>query len=99
MFARVSVYEIADDRMDEAVTNFGTALEEIRTMDGFNEAFFVVCREDDRATALTLWSSREALEASRIAASRIRSDAARSVDGSVVSAQEYVVAVHVVGTG
>ncbi len=97
MFARVSVYEIAGGRMDDAVESFRSALEEIRSLDGFSEAFFIVSGEDDRATAMTLWTSRGALEASRTAASRLRTNAARSVDSAVVSAHEYEVAVHVRG--
>lgn len=97
MFARISVYEIASGRMDDAVESFGSALEEIRNLEGFSEAFFGVSGEDDRATAMTLWTSRHALEASRTAASRLRTDAARSVESVVVSAQEYEVAVHVRG--
>ncbi|MGI9111539.1 MAG: hypothetical protein ACR2GT_05005 [Gaiellaceae bacterium] len=84
--------------MDDAVTSFGSALEEIRGLEGFSEAFFLVDQEDDRAAAMTLWASRGALEASRIAASRLRTTAADSVDGAVVSAYEYEVAVHVVGS-
>ena len=97
MFARVSVYEIADGRMDDAVKSFGSAFEEIRKLDGFSDAFFLVSNEDDRATTMTLWTSRGALEASRTAGSRLRTAAARSVDGAVVSAQEYEVALHIVG--
>jgi hypothetical protein len=36
------------------------------------------------------------MEASRVTASRVRTDAARSVEGSVLSAQEYDVAIHAV---
>jgi heme-degrading monooxygenase HmoA len=97
MFARVSAYEIASGRMDDAVTSFRAALEEIRELDGFSEGFFIVSDEDDQANAITLWTSRTAMEASRTAASRLRTEAAESVESAVVSACEYEVAVHVVG--
>ena len=96
MFARVSVYEIASERMDDAATSFGSALEEIRELDGFSEAFFIVSGEG-RAKAMTLWTSRTAMEASRTTASRLRTEAAESVEAAIVSAVEYEVAVHVVG--
>ena len=83
--------------MDDAVASFRSALEEIRVLDGFSEAFFIASDEDNRASAMTLWTSRECMEASRTAASRIRTSAAESVEGAVVSANEYEVAVHVVG--
>lgn len=95
MFARVSVYEIPADRMDEALHEFRNALEQISALEGFKEAFFFVAPEDDRATATTLWTSHSAMEASRPAASNLRSKAARAVDGGVVSAIEYEVGLHV----
>ena len=57
MFARVSVYEIPADRMDEAVDEFRTALDQISSLEGFSEAFFFLAAEDNRATATTLWTS------------------------------------------
>ena len=99
MFARVSTYEIPDGRMDDAVTSFRSALEQIGSLDGFSEGFFIVSGEEEKATSLTLWTTRRALEASRITASRLRSEAARSIDSAVASACEYEVAVHVRGEG
>ncbi len=97
LFARVSVYEIPADRMDEALHEFRVALAQISELEGFHEAFFFVAAEDDRATATTLWTSRSALEASRTAATSLRTKAAHAVDGGVVSAIEYEVGLHVTG--
>jgi heme-degrading monooxygenase HmoA len=97
MFARVSIYDIGGGRMDDAVTSFRSALEEISRLEGFSEGFFIASGEDEHASAITLWTSRTAMEASRTAASRLRTEAAEWVEGSVVSACEYEVAVHVVG--
>ena len=94
MFARVSVYEIPVDRMDDAVQEFEAALNQISALDGFCEAFFFVAAEDGRATATTFWTSRDALEASRAAASNLRTKAALAADGGVISATEYEVGVH-----
>ena len=95
MFARVSVYEIPGEQMDDAVKSFSAAIEEIGSCDGFTEAFFLVSPDDERATAVTLWTTRDAMDASAVKASRLRSEAARSVDGGVVSTQQYEVAAHV----
>lgn len=95
MFARVSVYEIPADRMGEAVHVFRAALDQISSLEGFCEAFFFMDPDDDRATATTLWASRSALEASRTAATNLRSKAAHAVGGGVVSAIEYEVGLHV----
>lgn len=99
MFARVSVYEIPADRMDEALLEFRAALDQISELEGFREAFFFVAPDDDRATATTLWTSRRDLEASRTVATNLRIKAAQAVDGSVVSAIECEVGLHVSSEG
>lgn len=95
MFARVTTYEIDAAQMDEAANAFRAALEQISRADDFIDGFFLVAPEEDRAITTTLWSSRYGIECSRTAASRIRSEAAESVGGHVVSAVEYEVAAHV----
>jgi heme-degrading monooxygenase HmoA len=94
MFARVSVYNIPAARMDDALEEFRSALAQISEWEGFREAFFFLAPDDDRATATTLWTSRRALEASRASASNLRTNAAHAVEGSVVSAIEYEVGLH-----
>jgi hypothetical protein len=93
MFARVAVYEIPGRRMDEAIVSFGKALDEIREM-GPEELYVLVSPEDDRALTMSLWNRADAMEASRMKSSRLRSDAASVVDGSVQSVVEYEVAIH-----
>jgi heme-degrading monooxygenase HmoA len=95
MFARVSVYDIPDDRSHEAVASFKGALEAIRASRGFEEAYFFVSRESHRALALTLWNDHDGMEASRVAATRLRGEAVRAVDGDIVLVDEYEVALHV----
>jgi len=93
MFARVTVYELPGDRMDEAVESFRSAFDRIKTLDGFSDGYFLVCADEDRATAFTLWETHAAMAGSRVTASRVRTEAARAVDGCVVSAHEYEVAI------
>jgi hypothetical protein len=93
MFARVAVYEIPGHRMDEAIVSFGKAVDEIKEMDP-EELYVLVSRENDRALTMSLWDRADAMEASRVKASRLRSDAASVVDGSVQSVVEYRVAIH-----
>jgi heme-degrading monooxygenase HmoA len=94
MFARISRYDIPADRVDDAVASFGEALEEITQLGGFLEGYLLVNREDDCATTMTFWNSAAALEASRVTASRLRTEAAHAADGVVASCQEFEVAVH-----
>lgn len=93
MIARVSVYELPGDRTEEAVARFGEAIGEIKQMDGLHEVWFLVSAEAERAVTLTVWESHQAAEASRVSATRLRSEAARAVDGGVLSVQEYDVAI------
>jgi heme-degrading monooxygenase HmoA len=93
MFARVAVYEVPGHRVDEAVKSFGEAISQI-PQSGLEEVFVLVSPESDRAMTITLWDKEDAMEASRITASRLRSDAAKAVDGSVQSVVEYEVAIH-----
>lgn len=92
MFARVSIYDIPEDRADEAIESFERALETIAGADGLSEALFLVNREG-KGIALTLWDDHEAMSASRVTASRLRSEAAASVVADVVSVDEFEVAV------
>ncbi len=92
MFARVSTYEIPVDRMDEATETFRQAINRIRELAGLVGAHLLVSAESGRLLTMTLWETRAAMEASRVAASRLRSDAVRPFDGSVVSTEEYEVA-------
>jgi heme-degrading monooxygenase HmoA len=94
MFARIGVYEVPAERMNEAVERFTAALEEISRCEGFHEAFLLVDGADERATTLTLWTTRTAMETSAVTASRLRTEAARSVDGGVISSQQYEIATH-----
>jgi hypothetical protein len=93
MFARVAVYEIPGHRVEEAVGRFREALDQIPQM-GLEEAYVLISPESNRALTMTLWNKQDAMEASRLKASRLRSDAAKVVDGSVQSVVEYEVVIH-----
>jgi heme-degrading monooxygenase HmoA len=92
MFARVARYEIPTERMSEAEGSFQQAIDEIREMTGAGGAYLLVSPDSGRVLTMTLWEDQAAMEASRVAASQLRSRAAGALDGSVVSAEEYEVA-------
>jgi heme-degrading monooxygenase HmoA len=92
MFARVAVYELPEGSGGDARAGFQEAIRRIRDVPGLKEAYFLLGTESDRAVTITFWESREAMAASRVAASRVRSEAAAAVDGSVVSVDEFEVA-------
>jgi heme-degrading monooxygenase HmoA len=92
VFARVSIYEIPDGRSHEAATSFGEAMGTIASHRGLVDAYFLVARESDRAIVVTLWESEVAMTASRVTATRLRSEAARAVDAEILSVEEFEVA-------
>jgi heme-degrading monooxygenase HmoA len=95
MFARISTYDVPPDATEEAVVEaYRHAIDRIRALDGLHEAYFLLDRGGERAVTITLWDTEAAMEASRVAASRARTEAAHEVDGGVTSTYEYVVAVH-----
>jgi heme-degrading monooxygenase HmoA len=99
VFARVSIYEIPDDRAGEAVESFSDALTQIAGQAGLCDAYFLVGRESDRAMVVTLWESQDAMATSRVAATRLRTEASRAADGTIVSVEEFEVAMHAAGAG
>lgn len=92
MFARVARYEIPVEHIAEAEGTFQEAIDEIRGMAGVSGAYLLVSADSGRVLTMTLWENHAAMEASRVAATQLRSRAAGSLDGSVVSAEEYEVA-------
>ena len=95
MYARISTYELPEDRREDGTRAFGDALREIADTDGFAGGQFLVSCDGERAMTVVFWDSRDAMEASRVKASRLRSEAAHQADGGVVSAEEFVVEVDV----
>ena len=91
MFARVSKYELPSGRAHEAIPAFRAAIERIRALDGLERALLLMPRDGTRAVTITLWETELAMETSRVAASRARSEAASAVDGEVTSTEEYEV--------
>lgn len=91
MFARVSIYDIPQDRRGEAQVNFSSAVAQIRKTEGLVNAHFLLSCDSNRGITVTYWESRPAMAASRTKASGLRSDAASSVGGDVVSVEEFEV--------
>jgi heme-degrading monooxygenase HmoA len=97
VFARVSIYEVPVERVRDAAETFGQAIGQIRTMENLAAAYLLVDADSGKVLTMTLWDSVAAMEASRVAASRLRSDAVRTVQGSVQSTDEYEVVARELG--
>ena len=91
MFARMAVYQVSSDRFGEARTGFQEAIARIGESPGMNDAFFLLGCESDRAVTITFWDDHATMVASRVGASRARSEALAAVDGEVVSVDEFEV--------
>jgi heme-degrading monooxygenase HmoA len=94
MFARMSVYEVPEAGREEADAQFREALAQIGGAEGFVEGYYLFASESDKAVTLVVWETYEAMIASRVSASRIRSDAARAAGGEVVSVEEFSLVAH-----
>ena len=92
MFARVTTYELGDGPAAEAIEAFEPAIEAVRDLDGFVDAFFFVERDGRHALTITLWKNVDTMERGRIVASRARTDAAREAGADVLSTYELEVA-------
>jgi heme-degrading monooxygenase HmoA len=94
MFARVTTYELGDGRVSESIESFEPAIEAVRDLDGFVDAFFFVERDGRHAITITLWENVDTMERGRITASRARTEAAREAGADVMSTYELEVALH-----
>ena len=92
MYARISAYDLKEHR-SEGVRAFREALDAISECPGFTDGYYLLSCDGERAMTLTLWETRANMEASRVKASRVRSEAAEQTEGGVVSSEEFEVAV------
>ena len=90
MFARVGTY---DQGGDEVVQAFEGQTDALRQLDGFKGAYFLVDRDGGKAMSVTLWESREALEASGERAQQMRDEASGQAGASTTSVDSYEVAI------
>jgi heme-degrading monooxygenase HmoA len=94
MVARVSVYDIPPERIEEAEDGFREVLGQISTMEGLRSLYLLMSRESSRAMVVTLWDGHDSMAASGVTAARLRTEVARAVDGEVLSVEELDVVVH-----
>ena len=93
MFARVTTYELEVGRASESIDLFQPAIDRVRDLDGFVDAFFLVERDGRHAISMTLWETLETMERSRVAASSARTEAASDAGAEVTSTYELEVGI------
>ena len=94
MFARVTTYELQEGRASESIEQFRPAIDRVRELDGFVDAFFLVERDGLHAISMTLWESLETMERSGVAAASARTEAASDAGAEVTSTYEFEVGIH-----
>jgi predicted secreted protein len=92
MYARVVVYQIPEARFGEVVPAFRQAVERLREIEGASGGYLLIDRDNSAALTFTLWENQAAMEASEVAASRLRSEAINAVDGEIQAVHRCEVA-------
>lgn len=85
MFARVARYEVAPEKMDEAIAAFREAVAQIEGLEGLRGGSVLTDAEDGVIMSMTFWESRATMHDSEVKAAGLRQQAAKQVDGIVVS--------------
>jgi quinol monooxygenase YgiN len=83
MYARIARYRIPQDRFGEVISAFRDPTEQVKEIEGNRGGYLLIDRDNCTATTLTLWENQAALEASEVAASRLRREAIDSIDGEI----------------
>jgi heme-degrading monooxygenase HmoA len=89
MFARVARYDVEPDRTGEAIEAFREAVQQLEGLNGLKGGYVLADWEDGVIMSMTIWETRAAMDESESKASAIRQQAAKSVDGTVVSLHHF----------
>jgi heme-degrading monooxygenase HmoA len=95
MLARVARYEVDPGRTQEAIEAFHDAAAQLEGTEGLEGGYVCVDYEDGAIMSMTLWQNRMAMDASERVAAGLRADAAKRVDGRVISVQSLDVAIEI----
>jgi heme-degrading monooxygenase HmoA len=95
MFARVARYEVAPEKMDAAVEAFREAVAQLDGLEGLQGGYVLTDADDGVIMSMTFWNSRAAMENSEVKAVGLRQQAAKQVDGNIVSVHCLDVAVEI----
>jgi heme-degrading monooxygenase HmoA len=90
MYARVSRFQAAPDRVDDQVDAFMThALPVLQSMPGYAGHSLAVDQQSGDGQAVSFWESKEALAATREQASGLRAETLQKGGATVTSVKEY----------
>ena len=95
MHARVSTLEGSPDKMDDATSHIREqTLPELQKMEGFKGFVALGDRQSGKVLGVAFWESEEALRATEVEVSGVRSGAAEALGGTVAGVERYEVIVY-----
>jgi heme-degrading monooxygenase HmoA len=95
MFARVARYDVESHRTGEAIEAFREGVQQLEGLIGLKGGYVFADWEDGVIMSMTLWENRAAMDESESKAAAVRQEAAKSVDGIVVSVHNFDVPIEI----
>ena len=95
MFARIARYDVEPDRTGEAIEAFREGVQQLEGLNGLKGGYVLADWEDGVIMSMTLWENRAAMDESEAKAAAIRQEAAKAVDGTVVSVHNLDVPIEI----
>ncbi len=94
MFARVSTLQGDPKESEKAIqTAEEQVVPKIRELKGCKGFYYLVDRSSGKSLGITLWESKQDLDASVQAANQIRSATAEKAGASIVSVEQFEIAI------
>ena len=95
MVGRLSTYEGPAEEVDRVRDGFERLTDELRTMNGFEDAYLLVDRDSGEAMTLTIWDNEAAAESSADRAREMREEVASAAQAGIKSVRNYEIALRV----
>ena len=95
MFARIARYDVEPDRTGDAIEAFREAVTQLEGLNGLKGGYVLADWEDGVIMSMTFWENRVVMDESESKAAAIRQEAAKSVDGTVVSVHNLDVSIEI----
>jgi heme-degrading monooxygenase HmoA len=92
---RLSTYEGPADAIDPMRGEFERLTDELRTLDGFEQAYLLVDRGSGEAMTLTVWDNEAAAESSAERAREMREQVAAAAQHEIKGVRNYEIALRV----
>ena len=95
MVARVARYDVEPHRTGDAIEAFREAVTQLEGLNGLKGGYVLADWEDGVIMSMTFWENRVVMDESESKAAAIRQEAAKTVDGTVVSVHNLDVSIEI----